>query len=143
MVYCSIHKLFSFMGAHLLIIVFSTCSTGVMFKKLSSMPMSSSISPIFSSISYSVSCFMMSSSIHLDLSFTKGNRYGSICIPLQLEIQIDQQNLLKVFSFHYYEFLSSVSKIRFPWVCGFITESDLIPLINLFLCQTYECFPIS
>ncbi|KAL6084157.1 hypothetical protein STEG23_038311, partial [Scotinomys teguina] len=42
----------------------------------------------FSSISFSVTGFMLRSLIHLDLSFVHGNRYGSICNLLHVDIQI-------------------------------------------------------
>jgi hypothetical protein len=37
--------------------------------------------------------------IHLDLSLGQGDRYGSICILLYADIQLDGYNLLKMLSF--------------------------------------------
>jgi hypothetical protein len=39
---------------------------------------------------------MLTSLIHLDLSFVQGNKYGYIHILLQADIQLDQHHLLKM-----------------------------------------------
>jgi hypothetical protein len=53
---------------------------GVLFWKLSPVPMSSRQFPTFCSIRFSLSGFTLRSLIHLNLSFVKDDRYGSICI---------------------------------------------------------------
>jgi hypothetical protein len=53
----------------------------------------------FSFISFSVSAFMWSALIHLDLSFEQGNKNGSICILLHDKCQMSQHHLLKMLSF--------------------------------------------
>ena len=65
------------MRSHLAIINLSVCGIGVLFRKLSSMLVCSRLFPIFSSITFNVSGFMLRSLIHLDLSFVQGNKHGS------------------------------------------------------------------
>jgi hypothetical protein len=48
-----------------------------------------------SSIMFSLSHFMLSSLIHLKLSFVH-NMYGYMCIILHVVIQLDQHHLLKM-----------------------------------------------
>jgi hypothetical protein len=54
----------------------------VLFRKFSPVPISSRLFPTFSSISFSVSGFMWSSLIHLDLTLVQGDKYGSVHILL-------------------------------------------------------------
>ena len=84
------------MRSHLLIVDLSVWTIGVLFRKLSVVPMCSRILPSFSSVS--VTGFMLSSFMHLNLSFVWGDRYGSICIFLHARIQLDQDHLLKMLS---------------------------------------------
>ena len=55
----------------------------------------------FSLIGCNVSGFMLSSLIHLNLSFVQGDKYGSICIFLNADIKLDQCHLLHMFSVFY------------------------------------------
>ena len=68
--------------------------------------------PIFSSIKFSVSGFMLRSLIHLDLSFVQGDKNRSIFILLYTDSQLDQHHLLKMISFFHCIFLASLSKIK-------------------------------
>jgi hypothetical protein len=61
--------------------------------------MSLRLSPIFSSIRFSISGFMWSSLIHLDFSFVQGDKNGSVCILLHVDLQLNQHYLLKMLSF--------------------------------------------
>ena len=110
----ALQKLFSFMRSHLLIVDFSACTIHVLFKKLSSLPEYSRVFPTFSSIKFSVPDSMLRSLIHLDFSFVQGNKYGSICILLHADIQVDQHHLLKMLSFFHCMVLASLSKIKCP-----------------------------
>jgi hypothetical protein len=56
-------------------------------------------SPTSFSIRFSVSGFMLRSLIHLYLNVIQGDRYGTICILLHTDIQLDQNHLLKMLSF--------------------------------------------
>jgi hypothetical protein len=93
MVSFAFQKLFSFMRSHLLIFDLNACAIGVSFRNLS--PMSSRLLPNFSSIMANVSSFMLRSLTHLDLSFVQGDKYGTICILLHADIQLDEHHLLK------------------------------------------------
>jgi hypothetical protein len=88
-------------------------------------PMCSSLFPTFSSIRLSVASFMLRPLIHLDLSFVKGDKYGSIFILLHVDLQLDQYHLLKMFSFFYCMVWASLSKIMYRQMCGFISGSLL------------------
>ena len=59
-------------------------------------PKSSRIFPKFSSIRFSVSCCMLRALIHLKLNFVEGDTYGSICIFIHSDIQLNQHHLLKM-----------------------------------------------
>jgi hypothetical protein len=82
-VFLVLQKLFSFMRSHLSIVDLIAWATGILFRKLSLVPMCSRLFSTFSSIRFSVSVFMLRSLIHLDLSFVQGDKYGSICTVLR------------------------------------------------------------
>jgi hypothetical protein len=71
----------------------------VLFKNSSSLPISLRLSSTSSSISFSVSGFVWSYLIHLDLSFVQGDKNGSICIILHDTFQFTQHLFLKMLSF--------------------------------------------
>jgi hypothetical protein len=56
----------------------------VLFRKFSPVLISLRLFPTFSSVCYSVSGFMWSSLIHLDLNFVQGHKNGLISILLNL-----------------------------------------------------------
>ena len=95
----ALQKLFSFRRFHLLTVYLSVSAVEVIFKKWSPVPMHSSLLSTFSSIRFSVAGFMLTSLIHLDLSFVHGARYGSIFILLHVDIQLCQHHLLNMLSF--------------------------------------------
>ena len=73
----------------------------VLFRNFPPVPISSRPFPTFSSISFSVSGFMWSSLIHLDLTLVQGDRNGSIHILLHDNHQLWQHHMLKMLSsFH-------------------------------------------
>jgi hypothetical protein len=74
--------------------------------------MSSGLFPIFSSIRFSVSGFMLRSLIYLDLNFVQDDKSGSIFIFLHTDSQLDQHHLLTILSFFHCIFLASVLKIK-------------------------------
>ena len=65
----ALQKLVSFRKPLLLIVSLSVCAAGVLFRKWFPVPMLSSVLPIFSSIGFSVTDFMLRSLIYLALSF--------------------------------------------------------------------------
>ena len=87
---------FQFHEDHLLIHDLSAWAIGVLFKKSSPVLMNSrqfSISVLLDLV------HLLRSLTHLDLTFVQGDRYGFILILLHADIQLDQHNLLKMFSF--------------------------------------------
>jgi hypothetical protein len=75
-------------------------------------------------IRFCVSGFMLRSLIHLDLSFVQGDKYGSMCILLHEDIQLDRHNLLKMLSFFHCMVLTSLSKSSVHR-CEFISGSSI------------------
>jgi hypothetical protein len=65
---------------HLLLVDLSALDIGVLFRKLSLVLTSSRLCSTFYSIRFSVSGFMSRSLVHLDLSFMKGDKYGTIAL---------------------------------------------------------------
>jgi hypothetical protein len=65
-----------------------------------------------SSINFSVSGFMWSSLVHLDLSFVQGDENGSIHILLHDNCLSCQHHLLKMLSFIHWMVLAPLSKIK-------------------------------
>ena len=78
----ALQKLRNFIRSHLLILDLTAQAIAVLFRNFSLVPISSRLFPTFSSISFSVSGFMWSSLIHLDLTLVQGDRNGSIHILL-------------------------------------------------------------
>ena len=72
----ALHTCLNIMRSHLLIVVISTCATGV--QEVVSCANVFKAIPTFSSIRFSVSDFMLKSLIHLNLSFVQGDRHESI-----------------------------------------------------------------
>ena len=83
--------------------------------------MSESVLPMFSSRSYIVSGLMFRSLIHFEFVFVYGVRKCSSFILLQVVDKFSQPRLIKTFSLIHCIFLPSLSKIRCPYVCGFIS----------------------
>jgi hypothetical protein len=65
------------MRSHLSILDLTAQAIAVLFRNFSPVPISSTLFPTFSSISFSVSGFLWSSLIHLDLTLVQGDRNGS------------------------------------------------------------------
>jgi hypothetical protein len=97
----ALQKLCNFMRSHLSILDLTAQAIAVLFKHFSPVPISSRLFSTFSSISFSVSDFMGSSLIHLDLTLVQGDKNGSICILLYDNCQLCQHHLLKMLSFYY------------------------------------------
>ena len=102
------------MRFHVLIVDLRACAVGVLFRKLSPVPVHSRLLPIFSSVRFSVPGFMLRSVIHLDLSFVQGDRCRSVCIPLYGDIQLYKHHLLKMLFSPLYISGFCIKKIRCP-----------------------------
>ena len=99
--------------------------------------MSKCILRIFSSRSFIVSGLTFRSLIHFQFIFVYGVRKCSNFILLHLAIQFSQCHLLKRLSFPHCIFLPPLSKIRWPWVHGFISGLSVLFHCSVFLfwCQ--------
>ena len=82
--------------------------------------MSESVLPMFSSRSFIVSGLIFRYLIHFESIFVYGIRSCSSFILLHVVDQFSQHHLLKRFSFFHCISLPPLSKIRYPWVHGFI-----------------------
>ena len=88
--------------------------------------MSESVLPVFFSRSVIVSGLMFGSLIHFEFIFVYGVRKCSSFILLQVVDQISQHHLLKTLSLIHFIFLPPLSKIRCPYVCGFISQLSIL-----------------
>ena len=113
------------MRSHLSILDLIAHAIAVLFRNFSPVPISSRLFSTFSSISFSVSGFMWSSLIHLDLSFVQGDKNGSICILLHDNRQLCQHHLLKMLFFQWMV-LAPLSKFKWTHVCEFIAGSSIL-----------------
>jgi hypothetical protein len=114
--FCIIDSIFrltnlcNIMRSHLSILNLTTQAIVVLFSNFSPVPISQRLFPTFSSISFSVSGFMWSSLIHLDLRVVQGDKNGSIPILLHDNHQLSQNHLLNMQSFFPRDCFSSVVK---------------------------------
>ena len=127
----ALQKIFNFMRLHLLSVDLSAWAISVLFRKSYPVPMSSRPSPTLSSIRFNVSQFMLRTLIQLELSFVQGDKYGSICSLLLVDIQFDQHHLLEMF------FLSFI----FP-VCSWLLYQRLGVHRYVDLCLGLQFDPI-
>ena len=88
--------------------------------------MSESVLPMFSSRSFIVSGLTFRSLIHFEFIFVYGVRKYFSFTLLYVVDQFSQQHLLKKLSFLHCIFLPPLSKIRYPQVCGFISELSVL-----------------
>ena len=93
--------------------------------------MSKRVLPMFSSRSCIVSSLMFISLTHFEFIFAYGVRKHSSFILLQVVDQhehqwFSQNHLLKRLSFLHCIFLPPLSKIRCPWVHGFISGHSIL-----------------
>ena len=86
--------------------------------------MSESVLPMFSSRSFIVSGLTFRSLIHFEFIFVYGIRKCSSFILLQVIDQFSQHHLLKRLSLIHCIFLPPLSKIRCPYVRGFISGKN-------------------
>ena len=92
---------------------------------------------MFSSKNFRLSGLTFKSKIHFEFIFTYGVRKCSNFILSHVSVQFSQHQLLKSLSFTHCIFLPPLSKIRSPWVDGFISELSALfhcPIL-LLLCQ--------
>ena len=99
--------------------------------------MSSSVLPVFSSKSFIVSGLTFRSLIHFELIFLNGVKKCSNFIILLVAVYFSKHHLLNRLSLPHCIFLPHLSKIRYPYLCGFISEFSVLFhwSIFLFLCH--------
>ena len=88
--------------------------------------MSESVLPKFSSRIFIVSGLTFRSLIHFEFIFVYDVRKCSSFIHLQVVDQFSQDHLLKRLSLLHCIFLPALSKIRCPYVCGFISGLSIL-----------------
>jgi hypothetical protein len=108
----ALQELCNFMRSHLSILDLAAQAIALLFRNFSLLPISKRLFHTSSSISFSVSGFMWSSLIHLNLSFVQGDRNGSIHILLHDNLQLCQHHLLKMLSFFHWMVLAPLSNIK-------------------------------
>ena len=94
---------------------------------------------MFSSKSFIVSGLTFMYLIHFEFIFVYGVRKCSKFILSHVAVQFSQHHLLKRLSLPHCIFLPPLSKIRCPWVPGFISGLSILfhcPRF-LFLCQSH------
>ena len=92
---------------------------------------------MFSSKSFIVYGLTFRSSVHFEFIFVYGVRRYSNFILLHVAVQFSQRHLLKRLSLPHCIFLHPLSKIRYPYLHGFISGLSILfhwPVF-LFLCQ--------
>ena len=99
--------------------------------------MSRSVLSVFSSESFIVSGLTFKSLIHFEFIFVYGVRRCSGFILLSVTVPSSQHHLLNRLSFLHCVFLPPLSKIKWPWVHGFISGLSIFFhwSLFLFLCQ--------
>ena len=90
------------------------------------MIMSYSVLPMFSSKSFIVSGLTFQPLIHFKFIFVYGVRKYSNFIILHVVVQFFQHHLLKRLYFSHCIFFPPLSKIRCPYVCGFISGLSIL-----------------
>ena len=85
-----------------------------------------SVLPMFSSRSFIVSGLAFRSLIHFEFIFVYSVRKCYSFILLQVVGHFFQHHLLKRLSFLHFMFLPPLSKIRCPWVHGFISGLSIL-----------------
>ena len=100
-------------------------------------PMSKKLLPVFSSRTFMVLGLTFRSLIHFEFIFVYGVRKWSSFILLHVAVQFFQHHLLKRPSFSHCMFLPLLSKINWPYNCGFISKLSILCYWSmcLFLCQ--------
>jgi hypothetical protein len=106
----ALQNLCNFMRSHLSIIDLIAHAIAVPFRNFFLCPYLQGFPPTFSSMSFSVSGFMWSSLIHLDLTLVQGDKNGSIHILLHDNCQLYQHHSLKMLSFFPLDGFSSQPK---------------------------------
>jgi hypothetical protein len=107
-----LQKLCNFMRSQFSILDPIAQAIAVLFRNFPPVPISLRLFPTFSSISFTVSGFMWSSLIHLDLTLVQGDRNGSIHILPHDNHQLCQHHFFENAVFFHWMVLAPLSKIK-------------------------------
>ena len=135
----AVQKLLSLIRPHLFIFVFISITLAGGSQRILLSFMSSSVLPMFSSNSFIVSGLTFRSLIHFEFIFVYGVRKCSNSFFYMQLFSFPQHHLLKRLSLPHCIFLPPLSKIRHPWVHGFISGLSILFhwSIFLFLCRCH------
>ena len=139
-----LQKLCNFMRSHFLILNLTAKAIAVLFRNFSPELLSLRLFPTFSSISFSVSGFMWSSLIHLDLTLVQSDQNGSIHILVHDNCQLCQHHLLKMLSFFPLDGFTYLVKDQVTigvWILSWVFNP--IPLIYLSVTVPLPCIFIT
>ena len=117
-----VQKLLSLIRSHLFIFAIISITLRGESQRILLWFMSERVLPMFSCRGFIVSGFTFRSLIHFEYIFVHGVRKCSSFIHLQVVDQLSQHFLLKGLSFLHHLFMTRLSKIRCPSVCGFIAR---------------------
>ena len=137
MVSFAVEKLISLIRSHWFIFAFISIALGDWPKKTYVQFMSENILPIFSSRIFIVSCLIFKSLSHFEFTFVHDVRVCSNITSLHVVAQLSQNYLLERLSFPHCVFLPPLSKIKWLYMCRFISGL-FVPfhwLICLFVCH--------
>ena len=95
--------------------------------------MSSNVLPMFSSKNFVLSGLTFRFLIHFEFIFVYGVRKCFNFILLHVAVQFSYHHLLKRLSLPHCIFLPPLSKIRYPWVHGFISGLSISFHWSIFL----------
>ena len=129
-----VQKLLRFNRSHLFIYVFISISLEGGSKRILLWFTSKSFLPMFSSKNFIVSGLIFRSLIHFEFIFVCGVKKCSTFTLLHVAVQFSQHHLLKRLSFLHCIFLPPLSKIRWPYVRGFISRLSIFFHWSVFLC---------
>ena len=82
--------------------------------------------PTLSSFRFHVTGFIWRSFIHLGFIFIQGDKKRYICILVHANGQLNQHHLLKMGSYIHRVALGIYTKVKWPYVCGFMYWSSFM-----------------
>ena len=117
----AVQKLFILIKFQYFIFAFVSLALGDISRKKLLWLMSKRLLPVFSSRVFMVSCITFRSLIPFEFIFEFGVRKWPSFILLHVVVQFSQHYLWKRLSFSLWIFIPALSKINFPYNCGFIS----------------------
>ena len=138
MVSFAVQKLLSLIRLSFFFFAFISFALGDWSKHILLWFTSKKVLPAFSSRNFIVSSFIFRSLNHFELIFVCSVRECSNFILSHVPVQFSQHHLLKRLSFLHYICLPPLSKISWPYVCGFI--SGLVCLLRWYSSEVIHIF---